>query len=345
MLQIRLFRFDPHCDVASYFKPYVYESAPFADLAALLDDICAHDPYFSAQGVEFVKIDSTTVSVKEPLDTLIAHFGSELTIAPLSEKEAIKDLRYEPRVFLDKFQAFAGIVDVSDFEFYKSLAPYFYSTKIPACSQEFLGNSAFIFAHRLMQTHPSERMRILEIIEPQMAYFTKCDAVGMEFDDRAAYRAFCDILKFEPARSNKILSAQSMAEFDAAGAKHDFSGFNIAVWYDEAAEELASRLGAQILHFGCEGAPLGAQIYERERECALRLGGEILFDAFDSGSDFLLVNSKLALDFLDGRSDEIQRLFGRGLAGFYLIATDELIALARGERPDFSARKLKPTLI
>ena len=173
MLQIRLFRFDPRCDVASYFKPYVYESAPFADLAALFDDICAHDPYFSAQGVEFVKIGGTTVSVKEPLDTLIAHFGSELIIAPLSEKEAIKDLRCEPRAFLDKFQAFESIADVSDFEFYKSLAPYFYSTKIPACSQEFLGNSAFIFAHRLMQTHPSERMRILEIIEPQMAYFTK----------------------------------------------------------------------------------------------------------------------------------------------------------------------------
>ena len=136
-----------------------------------------------------------------------------------------------------------------------------------------------------------------------------------------------------------------MAEFDAAGAKHDFNGFNVAVWYDEAAEELASRLGGQIVHFEHEGAPLGAQIYEREEECALRLGGEILFDAFDSGSDFLLVNSKLALDFLDGRSDEIQRLFGRDLAGFYLIATDELIALARGERPDFSARKLKPTLI
>ena len=212
MLQIRLFRFDPHCDVASYFKPYVYESAPFADLAALLDDIGAHDPYFSAQGVEFVKIGGTTVSVKEPLDTLIAHFGSELIIAPLSEKEAVKDLRCEPRAFLDKFKAFEDIADVSDFEFYKSLAPYFYSTKIPACSREFLGNSAFIFAHRLMQTHPSERMRILEIIEPQMAYFTKCDAVGMEFDDRAAYRAFCDILKYEPARSNKILSAQSMAE-------------------------------------------------------------------------------------------------------------------------------------
>jgi len=101
---IRLFRFDPRCDVASYFKPYVYESAPFADLAALLDDICAHDPYFSAQGVEFVKIGGTTVSVKEPLDTLIAHFGSELIIAPLSEKEAIKDLRCEPRAFLDKFK-------------------------------------------------------------------------------------------------------------------------------------------------------------------------------------------------------------------------------------------------
>ena len=73
---------------------------------------------------------------------------------------------------------------------------------------------------------------------------------------------------------------------------------------------------------------------------------EIIFDAYDSGADFLLVDNEKAFEFFDGKSSEICAFFGRDLVGFYILKIDEFLALAKGEKPaSLNNHKLKVTLV
>ncbi|MDA3042605.1 MULTISPECIES: hypothetical protein [unclassified Campylobacter] len=346
MLEIRLFRFDPKIDVLSYFKPYIFERENFASVGELLDEIKAGDPYFSYEGVSFVKINGVVASVEEPFGGILARFGRILYIAPLSQKEARKDLECGFESFYSKFQSFSAIANSDTFEFYKELAPYFYSSNLRKFSEVFLGNSAFVFANFLLENFPQKRGEILDFIRPQLVYFTPCNALNLDYDCDLIYDRLCELCGIDPARADKIYSAQSLAEIDANTALHRYTGFKIAVWGDEGARDLVRRFGGDVVRFERENEALRAEIYGAEKECALRVAGEILFDAFDSGADFLLVNSKKALGFIDGKSAEICALMGRELIDFYLLSTDEFITLSKGEKPKtLASHKLKVALV
>ena len=346
MLEIRIFRFDPKCDVGSYLKPYLCESANFASVKELLEFIRSGDPYFSFEDVKFVKINGTVVALDEDFGEIVAKFGKNLIITPLNKREAYKDLSCRFNSFLSKFDEFASIANADTMEFYKELAPYFYANEIPKFSEIFLGNSGFVFANFLLENFSEKRAEILKFIAPQLPYYEPCNALNLEYDCALIYDKLCELCGHSRAQNDKILSSESMAEIDTSSLKHRFDGFKVAVWDDEAARNLAQKLGSDIVDFERQNAMLGREIYAQEKSCALRMAGEILFDAFDSGADFLLVNSKNALSFIDGKAGEICALFNRELLNFYLLSTDEFIALARGEKPSSLANhKLKVRLI
>ena len=76
------------------------------------------------------------------------------------------------------------------------------------------------------------------------------------------------------------------------------------------------------------------------------MASKVLFDAFDSGADFLLVNDERDFEIFDGCSKEIKRFSNRDLPNFYVLKFDEFLALASGEKPaSLENHKLKVTLI
>ena len=346
MFDIRVFRFDPKIDILSYFKPYFYEKLDFETLRDLLDDIKANDPYFDFSQTKFVKVNDFGVSLDENLSNLINLFGKELVIAPLSEKFSYKDLNFHNDEFSAKFQAFKEFANNYDKAFYDDLAVNFYFDKICKFSENYLGNSGFIFAKYLCEKYPEKKSQICEIIKPQMAYFSPAKVLNLANGDEA-FAYFCKELDYKSPKFSPLCDYDEVLKnFNKNDFKHKFDEFSVAVYGDENLEKIAENLGAKTVDFKAKELKFNPEIYEIDKECALAILSEIIFDAYDSGADFLLVGSQKEFELFDGKKGEICNFFGRNLSGFYVLKCDEFLALAKGEKPQsLSEHKLKVTLI
>ena len=346
MFDIRVFRFDPKIDVLSYFKPYFYEKLDFATLRDLLNDIKANDPYFDFSQTKFVKVNDFGVSLDENLANLVELFGKELIISPLSEKFSYKDLNFHADEFSAKFEIFKEFANSNDKAFYESLVANFYCDKMAKFSENYLGNSSFIFAKYLCEKYPDKKSQICEIIKPQMPYFAHAKVLNLA-NGNEAFAYFCKELDYKTKTPTPLCDySEVLKDFDKNDFKHKFDEFNICVYGDENAKKIAENLGAKIVDFRAKEIKFNPEIYEIDKDCALGILSEIIFDAYDSGADFLLVGSQKEFELFDGKNGEICNFFGRNLSGFYVLKCDELLALAKGEKPQsLSEHKLKVTLI
>ncbi|MBP3207933.1 MAG: hypothetical protein J6M21_06715 [Campylobacter sp.] len=342
MFDLRVFRFEPKIDILSYFKPYFYEKLDFKTLRDLLDDIKANDPYFDFSKAKFAKVNDFGVSLDENLSNLINLFGKELVISPLSERFSYKDLNFHADEFNAKFEIFKEFANSDDKAFYDSLVANFYCDKIVKFSENYLGNSSFIFAKYLCEKYPEKKSQICEIIKPQMAYFAPAKVLNLA-NGSEAFEYFCKELNYKkPEITPRCDLDENLSKNDF---KHKFDKFSVAVYGDENLEKIAQNLGAKILNFKAKELKFNPEIYEIDKECALGILSEIIFDAYDSGADFLLVGSQKEFELFDGKNGEICNFFGRNLSGFYVLKCDEFLALAKGEKPrSLSEHKLKVTL-
>lgn len=341
MLEIRLFRFDTKIDILSYCKPYFYENYDFKTLKDLLNDIKKNDPYFDFTGVKFVKINGTIVSIDEDLSSIVHAFSNELLITPLSEIRAVKDLITNNDDFIKKFEAFVEFE--GEKEFYLSLEPLFYSNLALRYSENFLGNSAFVFAKYLLQKYPEKKEVILGIIRSQMVYFYPPKILNDPFDCIKSYEFLKSELNISNKDKKQILNPANLSE-KSTKFKHNFSNFNIAVFGDAQVRNFVKNMGANVISFDLEDENCGYKIYPDDRHCAINLAKDIIFDAFDSGSDFLLVNDEDAFFIFDAKSGEIQKEANRELSGYYVLKFDEFIVLANGEKLNSKEHKLTVTL-
>lgn len=346
MLEVRLYRFDVNIKTLGYYKPYFYPAnSGFKRLSDLLADISKNDPYFEFDGVKFVKANGYVVSVDESFEELEFIIAGELYISPLRESRSYKDLKIDTSDFEAKFEVFAPFF-AGEKSVYDSFMPHFYASKMTEMSDEFLGNSAFCFAKYLIEKFPDKKEIILEIIKPNMAYFASSKILNDPFGLDEAYEFLCGELKFRDFKPKEIINADTLVtNFDKNVFKHNFEGFNIAVFNDIKVENFIKKLKAKVVNFDTSKDKFNPEIFKSDKELALKIAGEIIFDAYDSGADFLIVNDSEYFDIFDGRSAEITRSANRSLDGFYVLKFDEFVSLCRGEKAEtLKSHKLRVTL-
>lgn len=332
MLEIRLFRFDIKIDLLSYHKPYFYSNLNFSSLKELLDDIKKNDPYFEFEGVEFVMVNGYLTSLEESLEEVVGRFGKELVISSLQDKRAIKDLKIDSddfmRAFLP-FEEFRGEIDV-----YKKLMPLFYNSPIYKFKDDFIGNSAFVFTKHLLDKGLNLSDELRELIKNELDYYV----AGLEFRDYFGLSRSVEFLqgyfgkevaKDEPFEDSNLY----IESFDKNKFINNFAKFNIAIYDDLAVEKLVRKIDAKVVCFENQALEIPKSIQECDKTLALQMAGAILFDAFDSGADFLLINNRRIFDILNDNMAQILKLVGRQIDGFYLLTFSEFLLLAENKTP------------
>ncbi|QKF64490.1 hypothetical protein [Campylobacter corcagiensis] len=339
MLEVEIFRFEAGLDYASYYKPYLYEKWNFKNLKELLDDIKKGDPYFKFDGVEWVKLNHHLVNLEENLDEILALTGDIIKISPLYKKRSVKDLIIDDSDFLKAFDKFSEFK--SEKEFYKSLKPLFYSNRVLKFKEDFIGNSAFVFAKHLIDKFPSKKDEILEIIKDEIHYYITPKFV---FNDPFNTNECVNFLRKELNLSQIKESEKFISGFEKIKSDK-FKGFKIAVYNDEELVNLVKNIGAEVVKFDLNDHYSGARIYEFDKDVALFLASGIVFNAYDEGSDFLVVNDKEAFLLFDGKAKEIEKFANRYLYNYYILSADELVKLANDEKPSFENHTLKVGLV
>ncbi|MCI6989130.1 MAG: hypothetical protein MR902_06130 [Campylobacter sp.] len=334
MLDIRVFRFDVSKDFLSYYKPYFYdESSNFATLKDLLDDIQENDPYFSFDGVLFVKINGYLCKIDENFGEILAKFGNELKISPLCEKRAFKDLAINSDDFEGIFREFGEFE--SEREFYISLKPLFYLNDLPKLSGgEFWGESIFVFLEHLLGKFEDQKELILNIARAQIIYHSHTLYFKDYFELEKSVTNLKNALDIEYKNSDKFINSQDILQnFDKNIYKKSFNEFRVCVYdFDENLEKIITKFGAKNIKFSKED--ISNLLIENDENTAIKQASRVLFSAFDSGCDFILINDKFIYEFFDKNIIKIQNFAIREFNNFYILNAYEFIELAKGVRVD-----------
>lgn len=337
-MQVRIFRFDAKKDILGYFKPYFFDNFVFKTLKNLLEKVKEIDPYFDFDNKTSVKINGVVTPINLEFDKIVNRFGNELEISPLSTKRAIKDLIINDGDFWAKFEPFKNICNNSDKATYAELKPYFYASFIQKYEPNFVGNSAIIFTKYLCEKYPEKKSDILKIINDKqygvwIACTIKNDIFWNDFE-------FEEALKFAKENLQKPKTPEpKMINFIDCNnlATKNLNGFSVAIYGDESKFKMQN-----VKIIKTKNLPCGYEFLGLNDELALRLAGEILFDAFDNGADFLLTFNEKEFYMFDTLSKEISKIFNRDLCDFYILHISELNALLCEQIPQsLKEHKLK----
>lgn len=341
MLEVRVFKFNSKNDVLGHMKPHFYLNWDFATLGELMADMQESDPYMSLEGVSYVKVNGVVCDMDAPLAVLVNKFHNELYITPLSEREATHDLSFKPSAFWQAFEPFKALCDEGDRAIYEALEPYFYASPVREFLPSFVGDSAIIFARKMCERYPEKEQEFLRVISGRNGAYAaialdKFMLSGAEVAANALEWAKSKIARPSLTRSvphfdehegdeRRVNVSERFAEFDAVyyGKEHEISGLSLF--------EIASA-----------NLPSGFEFLGINDELAFGLASRILFEAFDSGADFLLVDNDEDFYMFDTLSRECEKHANRRIENFYVLRVSELMALdGDWEVPELAKHKLK----
>ncbi|MDR1976827.1 MAG: hypothetical protein LBQ18_07515 [Campylobacteraceae bacterium] len=140
--------------------------------------------------------------------------------------------------------------------------------------------------------------------------------------------------------------------------KYPFSDFKAAFYYgaDIRSDEYSNRelntffdtIDLKRVRFSRELNPSGYELLRYAPEIALKMAGNILLDAFDSGADFLIVNDTRTFYLMDTKRKEVERAVGREIP-IYILTLPQVALMAYGVTDKkilgFNAHNVKPTLL
>jgi len=163
-----------------------------------------------------------------------------------------------------------------------------------------------------------------------MAYYDKAEAVlcshfGVQKDEDCALETIMDNITIEKV---------------TAELKHSFEAFNVAFYAGSfecenlaevqgEAEKLLTAIGAKVVKFGSSNSADGFDLVSANSEIAYNKAGNIALDAFDSGAEILVVDSKESHFMMDQSVKSCERVVGRDIT-IPILNISQILSLAIG---------------
>jgi heterodisulfide reductase subunit B len=180
-------------------------------------------------------------------------------------------------------------------------------------------------------------------LEAQLPYYLK---EGFTDKDMAYYDkaedALCSkftVSKDEDCALETIVDNITLAKITPE-VKHPFSDFKVAFYagdfaccdiaeVKQNAKEVLEAIGAQVVDFAASTKGDGFDIVGAERSIAYKKAGAIIFDAFDSGAEILVVDSKETHYMIDKCKKEVERAVGRDIR-LPVLNISQIVGLSLG---------------
>ncbi|MBN2964568.1 DUF5644 domain-containing protein [Sulfurospirillum sp. T05] len=381
---VSIFRFNAKTDYLPYYKKHTLTFSPQDSLAQALAQAKTQDPLFDYPQGEHaaVKVNGVALSTTTSLQDIKATFGTELTIDALSSKRATKDLIIDTQDFYERFDLLAPYVQKVDREYFESLICLHYGSETLAYNPRFYGAAFFVFAKEMMEKYYEFKDQILAVVaDPENGIWLHTPLAFTVFPAPANVEECVDALKNALAQSGvqapqsfttlsqqpatttasllEILGIADTAEpldaiAEALGAcvpKHPFSKFKTALFLGQtsdapALERFIAFSGAKSTALSRTHQHCGAALFPHAKEIALKMGGDILLEAFDAGCDFVLVNDPLDFAFLETNQTAISKALNREVK-IPVLTPAQLVLLSLGEfdKAALSSHTVKPTFI
>lgn len=344
MLEVRVFKFNAKNDILSHTKPHFYMNYDFKNINELLLDIAEADFTFSSQTNGWVKINGVVYSVKDELIPIVNKFKNEISITPLNERGAVKDLTYKNDDFWLVYDKFCQISSLDEYDrsYYSKLEPYFYASITREFIRDFMGDSAFIFAKYLSSKYPQYKKDYISLIDNSENGIWCASSIEKVMPN--GYELAQDAIKWAKdiigTKNNIKVKLDDTVSTGILNISSKFKEFD-AVYYGNNCKIN----GLSIFEIDSKDFPSGFEFLGINDTFAIALASRILFDAYDSGADFLIVDNEMDFYMFDTLSSKCQKFLNRQLDNFYVLRASELVALDGGwEVPSLLSHKLKVLL-
>ncbi len=168
-LRLSVFRFDAKSDYLPFYKKHIIKIGEEKSLDELLKMIKEEDRLFDypTDKTAAIKIGDKGLFTTVRIGDIVENFGTELTLMPLSEKRASKDLIINDKDFYERFDLIDPFVDSSDKARFKELMIYHYVSDTYKYDDSYQGDALFLFAYEMINKYQSQAKKILNLIDSE----------------------------------------------------------------------------------------------------------------------------------------------------------------------------------
>ena len=347
-LEISLFKFDKNSDYLPYYTKHYLKIKDEKNILDILNTINKTAKLGFEKNSDFdLVINGVFVKASITLEEVVANFGKEITIEPISIRRACNDLLIDDNDFREKITILKDLAQEEDKLEYLKLKPYFYASNTLNYKNDYIGDAILILAYDLIKKNPAIANYILLALDDYeigAQYHTSLEKRIYNFDmtiEEKIQTIQNNLNLFEPLekqnfRLNKTLIIDFGVFEENYEIKHDFKDFNIAYYPSKNPKEtfdLLNKLDANILKLDSMKLDLAKNTFNKNPQITYLVTSTILLDAFDNNADFLLVDTFEDFYIFDYNRKQLEKLSGREII-LPIIHKNELQKLATGKHSE-----------
>lgn len=347
-LEISLFRFDKNSDYLPYYTKHFIKIKNEQNLLDILATINNEQTFGYEHSENFDLVVNgvylkPTIEIKE----LVENFSNELTIEPISIRRAYHDLLIDDRDFKEKIEILADWIDEEDRQEYLDYKQYYYASNTLNHYYDYVGDALLLTLDSITAKHPKHKGKILRMLEKEYvgpSYYTSLENRIYNFDKsleksiKAIQKriGIYEEIEKQNFRINKTLIL-NFGEFkEDCEVKHDLNNFSYSYYSSNGAEKynkLLDSIAAKNIKLDSLKLDLAKNTFNVNQEITYKVALTILLDAFDSGADFLVVDSQEDFYIFDYNRKELEKIAGRDVI-LPVIHINELQKLVSGEHKE-----------
>ena len=241
-LEISLFKFDKNSDYLPYYTKHYLKIKDEKNILDILNTINKTAKLGFEKNSDFdLVINGVFVKASITLEEVVANFGEEITIEPISIRRACNDLLIDDNDFREKITILKDLAQEEDKLEYLKLKPYFYASNTLNYKNDYIGDAILILAYDLIKKNPAIANYILLALDDYeigAQYHTSLEKRIYNFDmtiEEKIQTIQNNLNLFEPLekqnfRLNKTLIIDFGTFEENYEIKHNFKDFNIAYY-------------------------------------------------------------------------------------------------------------------
>ena len=347
-LEISLFKFDKNSDYLPYYTKHYLKIKDEKNILDILNTINKTAKLGFEKNSDFdLVINGVFVKTSITLEEVVANFGEEIIIEPISIRRACNDLLIDDNDFREKITILKDLAQEEDKLEYLKLKPYFYASNTLNYKNDYIGDAILILAYNLIKKNPAIANYILLALDDYeigAQYHTSLEKRIYNFDmtiEEKIQTIQNNLNLFEPLekqnfRLNKTLIIDFGTFEENYEIKHNFKDFNIAYYPSKKSIQtlaLLNKLDANILKLDSMKLDLAKNTFNKNPQITYLVTSTILLDAFDNNADFLLVDTFEDFYIFDYNRKQLEKLSGREII-LPIIHKNELQKLATGKHSE-----------
>jgi len=353
-LNTKAFFFNAKTDYLPYYKHFKLTLPRDAVAKDILVAIQAQNENFAYPELNLVfKINDVMVEEDLPLASIVEKLGTELQIDPASSYRANNGLIINNHDFMQSFDILAPFATESDKKYYKTLYALHYASETTNFDKDYIGDAVLVLAHKMISEGNAHPQEILDAITSVHSGLLDCEYENNLFNAQsydAAITALKDmgqkkdddehlsLIERIKARLGSEPSASSAPQTEktnrTAKTIENLEEKQIAYYagadssrVDAISHAIAS-LETKEIEISRKYKLAGTSILKDNPTLAYKKAGAILLNAFDAGTEVLVVEDVKSYEIFTQNFKAIESTIGRKIIGMELMLADDFVAQA-----------------